>query len=559
MNITEKLSNENALKEWITLTNNCENLQKDVLKEILSINKNTEFGKSHNFENIKSIEDYRRNVPITEYSDLSEYIDKMANGQKNILFSGRTKFFISTSGTTGNSKFIPESRKGMDIKNLVLKLRSGFLMNEIVKNCKNSDLVNSLLSKKLKPFFYSVQTVSHDKTTNGGISIGFASGKALETFETNDIIQLAYPKNVNDVKNTEASIYLSLLFGLIHKNVVLTIANNFNSLIQRFEYCKIHAKELIKDIRMGSISKKIDLSSNERKIFESLITPKPERADVLEKIMKKGSEEFIPKNYWSSLIAGSFWLSGSVGINVDKIKKYFSEDMIYFDFGYGASEGKMTIPHIKDVGFGTLATFGGFFEFIDLDSNEILSAWELKEGSEYEIILTTYSGLYRYKIHDIIKVCGFLGDTPDIEFISKSKEILNISQEKVPASLLSKLLFEFGKKRNIDIIQSQVYPNLDGSYYEIFIEIAKDDPCLDLNIFSKDFDDCLVHNFESYGRHRELKTIKPLNVYLVKKGYQNHLYGIEKFKNMVKEQIKLPIMINKRIGDEWILEQENVN
>ena len=87
--------------------------QQKVLKYLLKKAKNTEFGIDHNFEGINNFEDFRQNVPITDYEGLSNYIQKVVDGKSDILWPGKPLYFAKTSGTTSGAKYIPLTKESM--------------------------------------------------------------------------------------------------------------------------------------------------------------------------------------------------------------------------------------------------------------------------------------------------------------------------------------------------------------------------------------------------------------------------------------------------------------
>src|SRR6202035_5605187 len=106
------------------------------------------------------------------------------------------------------------------------------------------------------------------------------------------------------------------------------------------------------------------------------------------------------------------------------------------DVGLIASEGRMTIPFTDGSPAGVLDVTSHYFEFIpeaeaDSDRPTVLGAHELQEGGRYFILLTTGYGLYRYHIHDLVRVTGFHNGTPLIEFLSKGAHFANITGEKL--------------------------------------------------------------------------------------------------------------------------------
>ena len=556
------LNDKDALKKWFQLSSDCKQTQHDVLMGILDNAKDSEYGKKYDFANIESVEDFQNAVPFNEYEDLEVYIEKMADGEANVLFKGLTEFFISTSGTTGKSKKIPESHESSEAKKSVLKLRNAFLGKILLENLQNSKKFMKLVQAKgidlskvnaniliNHVHYYSVTSAIPNKKTKGGIDIGFASGK---TFETSDFANsLSYPKELMSLADGEATMYLTMLFALRYDDVVLVTSNNAGRFYARVKYAQVHAEEMIDDLRNGTISSRLNLSEEERSLLESYMEPHEERADELEDLLKRGREYFIPKYYWPYLLVARFWLSGSVGVNVDKVRPYFDEDVLYFDIGYGASEGKLNIPMSNEMTYGTLAINSIFFEFIPLGRDEILTADELEDGGEYEIILTNYGGLYRYPLHDIIKVKGFFGNTPNIEFLSKSREILNIAQEKVPASQILDNLNEFLTGKEYHLRQAQIYPNDAELHYDIFIELEENAGSIDLVELSADFDKLLRSKAELYDRNRKFESLNQLKLYLMKNGWQSHLYDLREAAGAPRSQVKLDALIKEKPDDEW--------
>ena len=81
--------------------------QQRVFRELISKAGNTVFGKDHSFESINSYEDFANKVPIRDYEQLKPYVNKVVDGQENILWPGKPVYFAKTSGTTSGSKYIP--------------------------------------------------------------------------------------------------------------------------------------------------------------------------------------------------------------------------------------------------------------------------------------------------------------------------------------------------------------------------------------------------------------------------------------------------------------------
>lgn len=97
-------------QEWVQ---HPEVTQEAVFKKLIKEAKNTQFGKDHHFEQIQSHADFVQNVPIRDYEGLKSYVDRVVNGEENVLWKGKPLYFAKTSGTTSGAKYIPLTKESM--------------------------------------------------------------------------------------------------------------------------------------------------------------------------------------------------------------------------------------------------------------------------------------------------------------------------------------------------------------------------------------------------------------------------------------------------------------
>lgn len=93
--------------------NNPVETQQKVFQELIFQAKDTVFGKDHHFSEIKTVEDFAKQVPIRDYEELRLYVDRMVKGEENILWKGKPIYFAKTSGTTSGAKYIPLTKESM--------------------------------------------------------------------------------------------------------------------------------------------------------------------------------------------------------------------------------------------------------------------------------------------------------------------------------------------------------------------------------------------------------------------------------------------------------------
>src|SRR5690606_15220175 len=88
---------------------------RDVTQNLATSAQYTEFGRRHGFHDIYNIRDFKKAVPICEYDDLKPYIERMMQGEQNLLWNSPVSWFAKSSGTTSDkSKFIPISEESLE-------------------------------------------------------------------------------------------------------------------------------------------------------------------------------------------------------------------------------------------------------------------------------------------------------------------------------------------------------------------------------------------------------------------------------------------------------------
>jgi hypothetical protein len=137
--------------------------QEAVFKKLIRQAKNTAFGKDHDFASIKSPQDFRERVPVRDYEQLRNYVERIVAGEEDVLWPGRPKYFAKTSGTTSGSKFIPIT--SISMKEQVRASRRALL--HYIHESGNTEFVNG------KMIFLQGSPVLEKK---GGIYYGRLSG-----------------------------------------------------------------------------------------------------------------------------------------------------------------------------------------------------------------------------------------------------------------------------------------------------------------------------------------------------------------------------------------------
>ncbi|MFN7832092.1 MAG: GH3 auxin-responsive promoter family protein [Bacteroidota bacterium] len=83
--------------------------QEETMYQLVKNASGTAFGRDHAFSAIKSYEDFKKSVPVRDYEELKHYVERIKNGEKDVLWPGKPAYFAKTSGTTSGVKYIPMS------------------------------------------------------------------------------------------------------------------------------------------------------------------------------------------------------------------------------------------------------------------------------------------------------------------------------------------------------------------------------------------------------------------------------------------------------------------
>jgi len=100
----------NKTQKWVS---NPIQTQQRVFQELIHQAKDTAFGRDHNFNQIKSFDDFTKQVPVRDYEALKPYVDRVVQGEKDVLWKGKPIYFAKTSGTTSGAKYIPLTKESM--------------------------------------------------------------------------------------------------------------------------------------------------------------------------------------------------------------------------------------------------------------------------------------------------------------------------------------------------------------------------------------------------------------------------------------------------------------
>ncbi len=399
--------------------------QQAVLQYLLKQGSRTIFGKEHELQNVKTYEDYRQAVPIRDYEAFVPYIDKIKNGEQNVLWKGKPIYFAKTSGTTSGVKYIPITKES--IPNHINGARDALL-------CYMAESGNASFANGRMIFLSG----SPELERVGGIPTGRLSGivnhfiprylrsNQLPSYETNCIED--WEVKLDKIVQETSGENMTLISG-----IPPWMQMYFDWLSQRNEGKKI--KELFPELQ----------------------------------VIVHGGVNFEP--YKTKLI-------DSLGGNVDMIETFPASE------GFFAFQDT-----IENNGLLLNTNAGIFYEFIPAGeiANEKptrLSLGDVKVGENYALIVTTNAGLWSYSIGDTVR---FVSTDPyRLVVTGRIKHFISAFGEHVIGEEVEYALLNAAKDFNTHIIEFTIAPAIQVSeglpYHEWFVEF--ENPPADMNAFA---------------------------------------------------------------------------
>ena len=467
-------------------------IQAGQLKFLLKTAKNTEWGKKFGFGDISSYHTFRERVPVSRYEDLHLLIERMINGEKNILWPSGVRWFAKSSGTTNaRSKYIPVTR-------------------EILKNCHfkgGFDAVAIYIQNNPQTRFFSKKGLilggSHSPSTlNSRVHCGDLSAVLLQ--------------NLNPLVN---------LLRVPRKEIILM------------------------DEWEAKIKAIVECTRNKDVISISGI---PSWMLVLIKaVIEKAGKETLCE-VWPNL---EVFFHGGVGFEPYRAQyeKLIPSEKMHYMETYNASEGFFGIQDDPaDPSMLLMLDYGIFYEFIPMnelvnsDNPTAIPLEEVEVGENYAMVLSTTGGLWRYRIGDTVRFTSLFPH----KFIitGRTKFFINAFGEELMVDNAEKGLRKACEETNAIVKAYTAAPlfllDLDRGKgrHQWLIEFEK--PPASIEIFAKCLDDALQQLNSDYEakRYKEISLLLPEII----TARENLFFDWMKLHDKLGGQHKIPGLSNNR-------------
>ncbi len=479
-------------------------VQQKCLTDYIQRNKRTEFGQQHYFENIKTYQDFIKHVPLIEdYEALRPYTSEIAAGKRNILTQENILFFESTSGSTAQSKLIPYTAS---LKNEFQKA-IGVWMCDL--NFQDSACFSGQAYWSLSP------ALKKTYCTDGGIPVGIQDDTAYF--------------------NPFSAILLKQMMA-VPSSTLLKIEDSAAFYRATLQY--LLAKDQLSFISVWSPVFFLQLDQFLKNNFDFILKNVATSYTRREKLISLCKNGYQWQDLFPKLALVSCWTDAQAGLWIPEVKQRLGNIPIQGK-GLLATEGVTTIPFGH--GDPVLAYTSHFFEFRNLFTGEILLLENLQIGENYEVILTTGGGLYRYATKDVVQMTGKIGACPRLKFQGRSSASVDMVGEKLHETHVYQVIIDALKKyplRHKGIFLYGIKENYQARY-QVLIACEND---YYVNDFLKYLEKSFCQN-PYYQQARQLGQLLPLEAVKLSETFGTTLLNHYKKQKQIRDgDVKLPLL-----------------
>ncbi|TYI02098.1 hypothetical protein ES332_A11G247600v1 [Gossypium tomentosum] len=543
-----------ALQFIEEMTKNVDSVQERILGEILSRNADTEYLKRFQLNGATDRDTFKSKVPVVTYEDLQPEIQRIANGDKSpILSSHPISEFLTSSGTSaGERKLMPTIHEELNRRQLLYSLLMP-VMNLYVPGLDKG--------KGLYFLFIKAET-----KTPGGL---LARPVLTSYYKSDHFKSRPYdPFNVYTSPNETIlcpdsiqSMYAQMLCGLIMREEVLRVGAVFASgLLKAIRFLQVNWKQFAHDIETGTLNPKVT-DPSVRECMSKILKLNPELAAFITKECSEENWECIITRIWPNTKYLDVIVTGAMAQYIPTLE-YYSGGLPMACTMYASSEcyfGLNLKPMCKpsEVSY-TIMPNMAYFEFLPHDDSSaqdssrdspprLVDLADLEVGKEYELIVTTYAGLCRYRVGDILRVTGFHNAAPQFRFIRRKNVLLSIDSDKTDESELQQAIENASvllKEFNTSVVEYTSYadtkqiPGHYVIYWELFVKDAANAPTGEV------LSQCCFQMEESlnavYRQCRVADSIGPLEIRVVKNGTFEELMDYAISRGASINQYKVP-------------------
>lgn len=504
------------------------------LHALLRRNADTVFGRQYGFASIKTPQDYQRRVPIQKWETLESLVDRICRGEQNVLTAEPVILFHQTNGTTGKNKLIPVTARCHRLQTLGYRM---WVYKALLDN-----------PGMLKQRAVGIVSANHAGRVPCGIPFGYVSGNVF-TSRMPAMIRKAYafPYEVIEIPDPEVRRYTLMRLAL-QRDCSFVFTGNPGALLLLFELADKYGERIIRDIHDGTLACAAQIPAPILARVQPFLKSNVTRAQELSALRQHGGK-LRPVDYWPGLAVVACWLAGTVGRFSHQLPEWIGSDIPLRDVGYMSSEGTFSIPQENNEAGGLLSLHAAFFEFVPVreygrPGARALLAHEVDEDNEYQVILTTSGGLYRYAINDIVRVVGWRRKTPLIQFLHKGENVKNIAGEMLNADQVLSAVAAATREFGFAYRHLQVKADLALNRYVFHFEpLQRSGECTPARL-AQALERELGRASEMYLGFRDESALESCTVRFMRAGWFDTLMAEASAKGLRESQFKAALLVD---------------
>src|SRR6056297_40448 len=452
--------------------------QQKVFNQLVAQAKNTVFGKDHQFQTIKSHQDFVERVPIRDYEELKGYVQQIIEGEEDVLWPGKPIYFAKTSGTTSGAKYIPITKPS--IKNQVEASRNAIL--NYIHETGNADFVDGRM------IFLQGSPILEEKN---GIKLGRLSGISAH-YVPNYLQKNRLPSwETNCIEDWETKVE-KIVEETEKEN--MTVIAGIPSWVQMY-FEKLNAKT---GKKVGDLFKEFQL------FIYGGVNYEPYRAKF----------------------------ENLIGRKVDSIELFPASEGF---FAYQNSQKEKGMLLLLDVGiFYEFVKADQFFD----ESPKRLTLAEVELDVDYAMVISTNAGPWGYNLGDTVRFTS--KDPYKIVVSGRIKHFISAFGEHVIAKEVEEALRLAMEQTDAVVNEFTVAPQThpdEGElpYHEWFIEFQQEPS--DWDKFSEIIEESMKKQNSYYFDLIHGNILQPLKISSIKpNGFQDYMKSIGKLGGQNKVQ-----------------------
>ncbi len=365
------------------------------LEDQLRRDRNSEFGREHEFARIKNYADFAKQVPVRDWAETEPWINRIREGEINVLTTGLVTHLAPTSGSVGARKLIP----------FTADLQRGFTEGI---GAWMTDLRRTRPGILAGPAHWAISPLGGtEDEERSAVRIGFADDAEYLGKGQAWLVRRAMAVPAELRLEQDMGAFWQRTLGYLLRERDLRLISVWHP---TFMELLLEAAEQNWELLCEGIER-------------------AERRGELRRLGPKGWAHWWPKlqviSCWGDQAATGGWRA---------LRAKFPRILVQAK-GLLATEAVITLP-IR--GTYPLAVTSHFFEFLD-EWGGLRRGHELEQGGKYEIVVTNGGGLWRYRLGDVVECVGQLANTPILKFLGRKGNVSDLCGEKLSEQFVAEV------------------------------------------------------------------------------------------------------------------------